>query len=491
VQAAVNALIDDAGGVAGTYRFKAFGLPETGGSGGADPAGMTWGGGKQYYGDTELGLYLLGSGAQDGGGRYYDPATGKFVSDDPWRQGAGDLNLSRYVGNNPVQNVDPNGKDKYAETVDPGGRLAAPRDYGATGYYGDLVLRAVERSGRDVYVLMPTSDWLKPQRVKVGTLVGPVPDEVPGGGAPDKRLPTYTMDDLIKAQNETNALVDAEAKRLGFDPMLGIQSGRLVLYDRLRAERDRKAIDHAREAMATRMNPKVQAAFRANVATVASRDSLANAAAMEASRFAAVGPHPPHDGSLIWPVVGPLEFARSHMRAGYSLEAARATDLAIQQSLFLAQAAEAAAAEAAATKVLQIEVNNSIRVSSANAVTAAGEDVMIGPGSLGARTDVRVTSKIGGSKYATRLAENMSSQAQRDVDRLVSQLLEGNPTPRIGTKSLGNNFFELRGANGGRVIIRRTGLTSYDIVGKFQGHAMGDAANSQIIQRLMSEAGNP
>jgi hypothetical protein len=52
---------------------------------------------------------------------------------------------------------------------------------------------------------------------------------------------------------------------------------------------------------------------------------------------------------------------------------------------------------------------------------------------------------------------------------------------------LGNGFFELRGANAGRVIIKETRVNTFDIVGKFQGHVRGNAANSAIIRRLMSD----
>lgn len=59
--------------------------------------------------------------------------------------------------------------------------------------------------------------------------------------------------------------------------------------------------------------------------------------------------------------------------------------------------------------------------------------------------------------------------------------------PGIGTRALGNGFYELRGANAGRVIVKQTSAGSFDIVGKFQGHVRGDAANSSIIQRFISD----
>jgi len=43
----------------------------------------------------------------DAHARYYDPELGRFVSEDPLGLSAGDYNLTRYVGNNPVSRIDP------------------------------------------------------------------------------------------------------------------------------------------------------------------------------------------------------------------------------------------------------------------------------------------------------------------------------------------------------------------------------------------------
>jgi RHS repeat-associated protein len=52
--------------------------------------------------DEETGLYNYRS-------RYYDPAVGEFVSEDTIGFAGGDANLSRYVGNSPVNFIDPSG----------------------------------------------------------------------------------------------------------------------------------------------------------------------------------------------------------------------------------------------------------------------------------------------------------------------------------------------------------------------------------------------
>ena len=52
--------------------------------------------------DSETGLYHYRA-------RYYDPAAGRFISEDPISFAAGDSNIYRYVGNNPLFYVDPHG----------------------------------------------------------------------------------------------------------------------------------------------------------------------------------------------------------------------------------------------------------------------------------------------------------------------------------------------------------------------------------------------
>ena len=86
-----------------------------------------------------------------------------------------------------------------------------------------------------------------------------------------------------------------------------------------------------------------------------------------------------------------------------------------------------------------------------------------------------------------RQAEAMSEAAQADVDHLLAELGKGNTKPGIGPRSLGNGFYELRGRNAGRVIVKQTSTGSFDIVGKFQGHVRGANANAEIIKRLVEE----
>ena len=53
------------------------------------------------------------TGLQFNRARYYDPATGRWVSQDPKGFAAGDVNLYRYVGNGPVNATDPSGLEGW------------------------------------------------------------------------------------------------------------------------------------------------------------------------------------------------------------------------------------------------------------------------------------------------------------------------------------------------------------------------------------------
>ena len=49
--------------------------------------------------------------------RYYDSSTGKFIGQDPTGFSAGDFNLYRFVGNEPTNYIDMNGKDKIRDRI--------------------------------------------------------------------------------------------------------------------------------------------------------------------------------------------------------------------------------------------------------------------------------------------------------------------------------------------------------------------------------------
>ena len=95
-----DALLDDTQSVTDRYAYRAFGLASQ--LQGSPPNNATWVGRKGYYSDFEMDLYFLRA-------RYYDFVTGTFLSEDPSGYKGGDSNLYRYVGNNPVNGMDPSG----------------------------------------------------------------------------------------------------------------------------------------------------------------------------------------------------------------------------------------------------------------------------------------------------------------------------------------------------------------------------------------------
>ena len=99
LQGNVAQRLDDNGNVLGVYAFDAFGL-RTGTDSTTDPY-CSFGGMNGYYADAESGLLLLGH-------RYYDTATGRFLTRDPIGY-AGGANLYAYCANNPVNLSDPAG----------------------------------------------------------------------------------------------------------------------------------------------------------------------------------------------------------------------------------------------------------------------------------------------------------------------------------------------------------------------------------------------
>ncbi len=89
-------ITDAAGFVVNSYEYDSYGNIESSIEGIANPFTYT---GREF--DAESGLYFYRA-------RYYDPETGRFISEDPIGF-AGGFNLYRYVRNNPVKNRDPLG----------------------------------------------------------------------------------------------------------------------------------------------------------------------------------------------------------------------------------------------------------------------------------------------------------------------------------------------------------------------------------------------
>jgi RHS repeat-associated protein len=95
-------LLDDHALATDAYANRAFGLETHVSGGSATP--YTFVGQKGYQLDSELDLYYVRE-------RYFDYATGQWVSEDPLGYKSSDIHLYRYCFNNPVSVIDPSGRD--------------------------------------------------------------------------------------------------------------------------------------------------------------------------------------------------------------------------------------------------------------------------------------------------------------------------------------------------------------------------------------------
>ncbi|MGD9126842.1 MAG: RHS repeat-associated core domain-containing protein [Planctomycetia bacterium] len=92
--------------------------------------------------DAETGLYYYRA-------RYYDPITGRFISEDPISFAAGDANLYRYVGNSPLMAIDPSGQAtvmEYMHTLGSGPAGALMLSARFNCYVREITAWAISRS---------------------------------------------------------------------------------------------------------------------------------------------------------------------------------------------------------------------------------------------------------------------------------------------------------------------------------------------------------
>jgi RHS repeat-associated protein len=69
--------------------------------------------------------------------RYYDPTVGRFLNEDPSEWDAGDMNLYRYVGNDPIYQTDPIGLINFGDLSDAIAGAGDSLTFGLTGAVRD------------------------------------------------------------------------------------------------------------------------------------------------------------------------------------------------------------------------------------------------------------------------------------------------------------------------------------------------------------------
>ena len=135
---AITALTDSNKAIVQNYIYDSFGQIISQSGSIQNPYTFT---GREY--DEETGMYYYRA-------RYYDPQTGRFISEDPIGFAGGDVNLYAYVGNNPVNFIDPDGQKFIIGAGICVGLLAL--DFGTTFYdldeYSDE-MEALKRQTQD------------------------------------------------------------------------------------------------------------------------------------------------------------------------------------------------------------------------------------------------------------------------------------------------------------------------------------------------------
>lgn len=165
----IVALTDEKEKVVESNTYTAFGEPKRKGNKVKNTYTFT---GREW--DKETGLYYYRA-------RYYDAEAGRFLSEDPLGLQGGDINFYSYVKNNPVNNIDPDGRKVYSCTraleVPLGGAImdylnrghqflwidSADRGFGLApkGWYSTFLL--VQNP------LLPVSGEIKKERVRTGS----------------------------------------------------------------------------------------------------------------------------------------------------------------------------------------------------------------------------------------------------------------------------------------------------------------------------------
>ncbi len=120
-QDSVRLIFDNTGTVTGSRDYTAFGAITAESGAGLDRYAYT---AREW--DAALGL-------QSNRQRMYDPATGRFTSEDPSGLSAGDVNLFRYAGNAVTTHTDPSGLDWWSDV----------RSFGQRMYDGNATFRGV------------------------------------------------------------------------------------------------------------------------------------------------------------------------------------------------------------------------------------------------------------------------------------------------------------------------------------------------------------
>ena len=159
-----RALTSAAGEVIEQYRYDAFGAPSfytgptaTSLAGAAISGNTTMQNNRILFTGRE---WVAGFGFYEYRARAYNPTLGRFMSEDPIGFAAGDANLFRYCGGDPVNCTDPSGlktKDSNPPTQTDG--LETPTGRGAVGQTQEIVVNGAGIAGLAGFGSHSFGDW--------------------------------------------------------------------------------------------------------------------------------------------------------------------------------------------------------------------------------------------------------------------------------------------------------------------------------------------
>ena len=176
----VMALVDSTGKIAQRYVYSAYGKTKVlktheGAAFIKNPYAYT---SREL--DEETGDYYYRA-------RYYNPSTGRFLSEDPIGFRGGDTNLYRYVKNNPIRYTDPSGTNPWAVVGEILlGIFGLDYDDAATGNAGGCPLNGNENREIDQMTKeenlkrLLNGKELPPVNVTPGDLITPINPNIPG-----------------------------------------------------------------------------------------------------------------------------------------------------------------------------------------------------------------------------------------------------------------------------------------------------------------------
>lgn len=133
-QGSIRFVLDAAGNVVNRYEYDSFGRRLVATEGVESPYGFT---GREY--DAESGLYFYRA-------RYYDPATGRFISQDPARFDSGSSHFYSYLENDPANGRDPSGNFSFWDALDVASFLWSAKEFidcPSLGNFGNLLLDGI------------------------------------------------------------------------------------------------------------------------------------------------------------------------------------------------------------------------------------------------------------------------------------------------------------------------------------------------------------